>query len=604
VVEVPHGKIICPNACEALFLSACIFYLIDLVYRGHSIEWCSDLFSTQRQSMLAYCVRIYFLWLAGFIHTASTMLIWPLDPARLRPAYWHAFLFGVPLVHFIVFIVPSIIFNEKGNKVNEGIVDLLRQLAALPSQEPVSESAELHPALLRQQLSHAWRWATVMAAVLFSFLLLITVPAICSGYTIISRTAKRYEQLKNQAQQAVVQRMSGVSASESNTSSLSRASTVTAGELTESHYYDSSANDIDWRDVGLGRLLLYVAGAKPLRQIGRSGSLSRSSTHKTFTSSGTPSRSAVLAVLKDFLIFSLIHHGAIAGIMLTMSACVLIFLCNAQKDIFSTVHDATFVSAFGRTTYVFLILEVYAIIALGSPLIICVLWRQIYPICVDMDNDVYTRKQPRAFVRSDGSPRKSDVDLSPCDSGLPARWLPSTRLTLVARQHAETYAYPGAIIVKASNQLQSAEQQPCIVEASNEEISIAMDKFVNANVEQVAKANKLQEAFVQRATSAPTMVVAGPENGSSPSSFSASTWESAHHFRINRDFCGVTGVHPGVRQIVLDAIEAGASNKPSALPSSPPRSTLLERRTMAQHRQREHQRSIDIHRMMSVEHHA
>ena len=75
-------------------------------------------------------------------------------------------------------------------------------------------------------------------------------------------------------------------------------------------------------------------------------------------------------------------------------------------------YNKQYGTVFLRTTYIFWLMEIYSIIVAGSTLIIVVLWRQLYPLKIDVGKGIYAKEASRI----DFSRRKGATSSAECIS--------------------------------------------------------------------------------------------------------------------------------------------------------------------------------------------
>lgn len=603
VVRTPKGFLICPNACEALCLSACVFYLIDLFFRGFSINWLwGNLFSMQEGMPLLYSFRLYFLWLAGFIHLASTLLIWPFDPMRIRPLYWHLFLFGVPIA-FLIGYLPNCVRAEGYNRLaNQRLVPLLISLQERDPAGPLDANSIAAATDGYELVVTMWQASKDYASVALAFLILLTFGSIATGYQITSRAARRYMDMKRAAKQVrsetplegggteaqptyssdsqhsedkltkqtdnpyLLQIISSQPTSEggaiNKTDSTIATKMVPSRPLrnednldfkvnpmtepkmnkTKNNHNDDSAGlhrsevpkRIEWRKFSHLRLLLYFAGLNPLPAQNTESDLA-------LARYGKPSQESVEAVLKDFVYFSLVQFSCLIIIEIVMAACAFLIILTIIPDLRDPTYVPQYTTKFAYTAYIFFVLEIWIIVTIGSPLILIMLWRQLYPIRVDFGNDIYTRQAPALKIKNVAKlknfrlKRKNKDEMEADEVGTDlgdwhqAPWTPSTRATFMPTS-------PSSGSPKA-----------------------------NKDIHRFAGANNIS---ISRATPSLDGSIGGGEeiyerDHSWPKQYS-NDGELENNGRntkdsITRDVCGVAGSDLGVRRIVLDALES--SNK-------------------------------------------
>ncbi|PWN33855.1 uncharacterized protein FA14DRAFT_156534 [Meira miltonrushii] len=608
VVRTPKGFLICPNACEALCLSACVFYLIDLFFRGFSINWLwGDSLSMQEGMPLLYSFRLYFLWLAGFIHLASTLLIWPFDPMRIRPFYWHLFLFGVPIA-FLIGFLPNCIRAEVYNRMaNQRLVPLLITLQGRDPEGPLDANSIAIATDGYEHVVLMWQASRDYAAVALAFLILLTFGSIATGYQITSRAARRYRDIKRAATQVrnetpieegetegkptyssdsqhsedkltkqtdnspyLLQTISSQPTNEgamNKTDSTIATQTAPSRLVTNEDKLDFKVNPItepkmnqtkndndsaglrrievpkriEWRKFSHLRLLRYFAGLDPLPA-------QNSESDLALARYGKPSQESVEAVLKDFLYFSLVQFSCLIIIELVMAACAFLIILTIIPDLRSPAYVPQYTTKFALTAYIFFVLEIWVIVSIGSPLILIMLWRQLYPIRVDFGNDIYTRQAPTLKIKNvaklknfrlkkknkDGA-EKDEMEAEEVgnDTGdwhhVP--WTPSTRATFMPTS-------PSSVSTKANKEIQRS--------AGANNISISrttpsLDGSIHgAEEEEYERDNRWSKHY--------------SNDGIELEDNRRKTKES-----ITRDVCGLAGSDMGVRRIVLDALES--SNK-------------------------------------------
>lgn len=613
VVRTPKGFLICPNACEGLCLAACVFYLIDLFFRGFSINWLwgSNSLSMQEGMPMLYSFRLYFLWLAGFIHLASTLLIWPFDPMRIRPIYWHLFLFGVPIALLIGFLPNCVRAEVYCRMANERIVPLLIKLQASDPNGALDANSISIATDGYEHVVKMWKASRDYASVALAFLILLTVGSIATGYQITSRAAKRYIQIKraskqvrsltpldgiNQAevkptdssdsdssqgkltketdnspyllQEINSNQQSEIGAMKKTTSTIATAAPLRPtmktefkvnpeaepNEINQSNLgliinHDKSKNSaglrrievskrIEWRKFSHLRLLRYFAGLDPLPP-------QTSESDLALARYGKPSQHSVEAVLKDFLYFSIVQFSCLIIIELIMAACAFLIIFTIIPDLRNPIYDPRYTTKFVHTTYIFFVLEIWAIVAIGSPLIVIMLWRQLYPIRVDFGNDIYTKQVPTLKMKNvtklknfrlKKKSKDDKIELNPDEIGNEsgewnsAPWTPSTRATVMQS--------PSTGSTKANDK----EPNRGANDITINRITPSLDGSIGGEKEEEFERDNLWSKH-----------------------YSSETGEDENNGRktkdssLTRDVCGLAGSDLGVRRIVLDALES--SNK-------------------------------------------
>lgn len=584
VVRTPKGFLICPNACEGLCLTACVFYLIDLFFRGFSIDWLwGNSKSYQHGMPMLYSFRLFFLWLAGFIHLASTLLIWPFDPMRIKPIFWHSFLFGVPIA-FLIGFLPNCVRAEVYNRMaNDQLVPLLIKLERNPTGS-LDASSILIATEGYQSVVKMWKASRDYASVALAFLILLTIGSIVTGYQITFRAAKRYNQIKRAGKQIqtetpiergelmdsmssetklgkesdsspyLLQSVSSQPSQGAINAIKSTTNSIPSGEMTNQPNIETNSNTnsaepqlnqsshqkynetlrriegskkIEWRKFSHSRLLRYFVGLDPLPQA--------SEADLALARFGKPSQHSIEAVLKDFLYFSIVQFSCLIIIELVMAACAFLIILTIIPDLHNQTYVPRYTTTFARTAYIFFVLEIWVIISIGSPLILIMLWRQLYPIRVDFGNDIYTRQPPILKMKN-------------------VKHLKTFRLKKKAKQtEDQDDQNSNEILAQNSIEWQNAPWTPSTrATAASTKASQDPDPSAGANnITIIRKTPSLDGFTTEEEYDRDHLWSSNYTNDAGEDVCSKKESES-----ITRDLCGLAGSDLGVRRIVLDALDS------------------------------------------------
>lgn len=347
-----------------------------------------------------------------------------------------------------------------------------------------------------------------------------------------------------------------------------------------------------WRQLSHKRRIVYLLGLGPLRKVDHVGAFRGKPTSKSVQAvlSGWWQAGLVVAdkgglltfpfaYTEDFMTFSIVQYGCLLLVELAMIGSGGLIFALLLPDMRSEERSARYGTPFSRTSYIYLALEIWVIVVVGSPLILLMLWRQVYPIRVNFNNDTYTRQTtqiPMNNIRrwrhhfssmQSAAKEGAESDLTKHNDGTPSR-LPSTRLTTIPT--ASNTTQPQRTTDKASH-------DPAVKLAYGQSVDRA----------------GAQEVVILRSTpsleGSDTSVEAEEARSSFDRFGSMQSGDNSTESMAARDACGISGSDARVRRIVLDALAAA-----SHYPEGPRRrtSTLWQRAELEQRQQQQDQQNL------------